>query len=445
MTLPLNELSGIAALDGMAAKSLSARDLAEACLGRIEQRDDAIKAWVACDRDRWLREAERADATPREQRGLLHGLPVGIKDIFDTKSFPTRYGSAIYRDHQPVTDAAAVALLREAGAIVAGKLATTEFAAWPPAPTRNPHHLGHTPGGSSAGSAAAVADHMIPVALGTQTLGSVLRPASYCGVVGFKPSYGRISRVGVKALAEGLDTVGIFARDVRDAALVYSVLSKAPAVCLGVLQTPRLAFSAGPHWNKASEDARQAIESLVAGLRQRGVAVAELDLPPAFERMSATAKLIHDFECYCGHTDERLDHADLMSASFREGLAGASAITMSQYEDALGVAESARNMLPGLFADLDAIITLSAGSEAPQGLQSTGDSSFNSPWTLMHTPCVSVPLLRGGHDLPIGVQVIAPYLGDDVALRVACWLQDTCSKTLAERSRGIGVLARDEE
>jgi Asp-tRNA(Asn)/Glu-tRNA(Gln) amidotransferase A subunit family amidase len=269
---------------------------------------------------------------------------------------------------------------------------------------------------------------MIPIALGTQTLGSVLRPASYCGVVGFKPSYGRISRVGVKALAEGLDTVGIFARDVRDAALVYSVLSKAPTVSFDSPHTPRLAFSAGPRWNEASEDARRAIESFVAGLRQRGIAVPEINLPPVFERMAATAKLIHDFECYCGHTDERLDHADLMSASFREGLARASAITLAQYDDALGIAESARNMLPGLFTDFDTIITLSAGSEAPQGLQSTGDSSFNSPWTLMHTPCLSVPLLRGDNNLPIGIQVIAPYLGDDVALRVACWLQDICKR-----------------
>jgi Asp-tRNA(Asn)/Glu-tRNA(Gln) amidotransferase A subunit family amidase len=378
---------------------------------------------VARDHDKVLAEADAADAVPHGQRGPLHGLPIGIKDIFDTKAYPTSYGSPIYRDHRPATDAAAVALLREAGAIIAGKTATTEFAAWPPAATHNPRNLEHTPGGSSSGSAAAVADRMVPVALGTQTLGSVLRPASYCGIVGFKPSYGRISRVGVKPLAEGMDTVGILARDVADAALVYSVLNATVPVALDDNEAPRLAFSAGPRWGEASPAARQAMIDYVDALRARGVEVDDLILPPSFEQLADAARVIHDVECYRGLTSERLDHSELMSASFRNGLTRAREWSAALYEEKLALAATARNMLPDLVDGYDAIITLSAPDEAPHGLESTGNAVFNSTWTLLYAACVSIPMLRGVNNLPIGVQVIAPYLSDAKALRAAEWLR----------------------
>jgi Asp-tRNA(Asn)/Glu-tRNA(Gln) amidotransferase A subunit family amidase len=422
MSVPPNELSVRAALAAIGSGNLSARRLLEACFERIEARDPAIKAWVALDRAQALADADRADAVPQAQRGPLHGLPVGIKDIFDTKTYPTSYGSAVYRGHRPAADAAAVALLREAGAIVAGKTATTEFAAWTPAATHNPWNLEHTPGGSSSGSAAAVADRMIPVAIGTQTLGSVLRPASFCGVVGFKPSYGRISRVGVKPLAESLDTIGVFARDVADAALVYSVLSKTAPVTLDRNAPPKLAFSAGPHWSAAGAAARQAMTDYVASLRAREIAVDDIKLPSVFENLADAARVIHDVECYRAFTSERLDQSALMSASFREGLDRAAKLPADLYEEKLALAPMARATLSELMGDYDAIITLSAPDEAPHGLHSTGNPLFNSTWTLLYASCVSLPLLSGAKGLPIGVQVIAPNLADTKALRAAHWL-----------------------
>ena len=417
-----NELTACEALAAIADGELSIRKLVACCLERIAQRDPVLEAWVALDPDRVLAEAEAADRAPSAQRGPLHGLPVGIKDIFDTKGYPTSYGSAIYRDHRPAADAAAVALLREAGALIFGKTATTEFAAWPPTKTRNPRHLDHTPGGSSSGSAAAVADCMIPVALGTQTLGSVLRPASYCGIVGFKPSYGRISRVGVKPLAETLDTVGILARDVADAGLIYSILSGTDAVALDSSEPPRVAFSPGPNWAEADAAARQSMRDYVNSLRARGLQVDELSLPPAFETLAKAARIIHDVECYRGYTSERLDHFELMSDSFRAGLARAREWPATLYEEMLKLAMDARNIFPELLAPYDALITLSALDEAPHGLQSTGNPIFNSTWTLLFASCVSIPRLRGSRNLPVGVQVVAPYLHDAAALRAAHWL-----------------------
>jgi Asp-tRNA(Asn)/Glu-tRNA(Gln) amidotransferase A subunit family amidase len=422
MSLRPNELSACEAVAAINDDRLSARDLAESCLERIEARDPEIKAWAARDRNKLLAEADAADALPAAKRGPLHGLPVGIKDIFDTRAYPTSYGSAIYRDHRPAADAAAVALLREAGAIIAGKTATTEFAGWPPTATHNPCNLTHTPGGSSSGSAAAVADFMIPVALGTQTLGSVLRPASYCGIVGFKPSYGRISRVGVKPLAEGLDTIGILAREVADAALVYRVLSGTGPVKFEKADAPKLAFSAGPHWAEAAPDARDAITIYVAGLRARGLDIPDLVLPQSFKHLAQGARVIHDVECYRGFTSERLDYSALMSESFQQGLRRAREWSATCYEEQVVFAATARSMFADLADGYDAIITLSAGSEAPLGLRSTGNPLFNSTWTLLYASCISIPMLRGGNGLPIGVQLIAPYLQDEKVLRAAHWL-----------------------
>lgn len=417
-----NELSACEATAAINDGRLSARRLSESCLERIETRDPEIKAWVAFDRKKLLAEADKADAISIAERGPLHGLPIGIKDIFDTRAYPTCYGSAIYRDYRPPSDAAAVALLREAGAIIAGKTATTEFAAWPPAATRNPCNLAHTPGGSSSGSAAAVADRMIPVALGTQTLGSVLRPASYCGIVGFKPSFGRISRAGVKPLAEGLDTIGVLAREVPDAALLYRVLSNTNPVNFDNAEPPKLGFSTGPHWAEATPDARDAMTSYVAGLRARGLDVQDITLPNSFDHLAQAARIIHDFECYRGFASERLDWSDLMSESFWQGLCRVREWSAACYEEQLVLAAEARRIFTELAGDYDAIITLSTGGEAPLGLQTTGDPLFNSTWTLLYAPCISIPMLSGRHGLPIGVQLVAPYLHDERVLRAAHWL-----------------------
>lgn len=410
-------------LTAVAEGDLRVSDIAEACLSRIGERESDVKAWRHIDPDSVRGAAARSDKTPVAERGPLHGLPVGIKDIFDTADMPTGYGSQAYATHQPSSDAAVVALLRNVGAIVVGKTVTTEFAAWPPGATRNPRDLSRTPGGSSSGSAAAVADCMVPIAFGTQTLGSVIRPASYCGVVGFKPSYGFISRAGVKPLAESLDTVGMFARSVEDIEHVFRVLCGRPAVSfMTEREKPVLAFCRGPNWTSATADARDAIEVYVAGLRTAGLRVDELTLPPEVERVSRAAKIIHDYESWHGFAFERIFHSDRVTASLREGLRKAESLTQADFVEATQAGERARCRFPEAVKGYDAVISLSATGEAPAGQHSTGDPIMNSMWTLLYAPCVTIPVLTGASGLPIGIQVIAPRYQDDSALNVAQWL-----------------------
>lgn len=393
---------------------------ADKCLARIALREPDVHAWKHIAHEAVRREAAKCDSLPESQRSALHGLLVGVKDIFDTSDMPTGYGSLIYEANQPPADAAAVALLKNSGAIVVGKTVSTEFAGWPPPITRNPHDLSRTPGGSSSGSAAAVADGMIEAALGTQTLGSVIRPASFCGIVGLKPTYGRISRAGVKPLAESLDTVGVFARSVQTAERVYRALSGAPPAQF-TDHAPVLAFSRGPNWRLVDEDAQGAIEQFVGRLRSAGLTIDEPDMP-LLEPLPAAAKVIHDFEMWHGLTFERTQHSQQLSQSFQFGIDAAQRVTFHEYEGALHVAEEARIRVSQLVGKYDAMVTLSATGEAPSGYNSTGNPAMNSAWTLLHVPCVTIPVLQGCSGLPLGLQVIAPRFQDYKALNVAKWL-----------------------
>ncbi len=394
---------------------------ANACLERIAERDNIIRAWKFIDAEVVRNAAVAADRVAERERGALHGMLVGVKDIFDTADMPTGYGSPIYDRNQPSSDAAAVALLRSNGAIVVGKTVSTEFASWPPSVTHNPRDPLRTPGGSSSGSAAAVADGMIAAGLGTQTLGSVIRPSSYCGIVGFKPTFGRINRAGVKPLADSLDTVGVLAGTLTDAERVYRALSGAPRPAVSDM-TPALAFCRA-NWHLADEDARRAIESFVQGLRKAGIEVDDIDIPD-FTVLTSQAKLIQDFELWRGLCFERTRCFEQFSVAFQAGLRAAARLTFEDYEQALRTGEEARVRYPDLVSRYDAVLCLSATGEAPRGLQSTGDPSMNSAWTLLHVPCVTIPVLKGASGMPIGLQVVAPRFQDDTALRVANWLQN---------------------
>jgi Asp-tRNA(Asn)/Glu-tRNA(Gln) amidotransferase A subunit family amidase len=413
---PLHQLSAIDALAAISAGAASAAEIAASALEHIAAREGAIQAWAYCDRDAVLRQAQKVRG-----RGALAGLLVGIKDNIDTADMPSAYGSRFYEGHRPASDAAAVALLSEQGAVIFGKTVCTEFAAWPASKTRNPRSHGHTPGGSSSGSAAAVADQMVPIALGTQTLGSVIRPASYCGTVGFKPSYGRISRVGVKPLAESLDTVGVLARNVRDAELVYRVLSGDKRAMSAA--APELHICRGLNWEFASDDAKAAFEGFVERLRG-SVAITQWDYPPDFSLLATAARVIHDFELYRGFTFERISAPEKLSPSFVEGLERAGRHSTADYQRATEFGDECRRRFAAAIDDGSVLITLSATGEAPAYEEGTGDPVMNSPWTLLHAPSASVPVLTGGSGLPIGLQIVAPKFRDAEVLHAAAWLQD---------------------
>ncbi|WJR80888.1 amidase [Bradyrhizobium sp. NP1] len=402
---------------------LSAVGRVMACLDRIEEIDPSIRAWEFLDREAALNAAAQTD---RIHAGKpLHGWIVGVKDNHDTCDMPTSYGSPIYRGHRPASDCAVVSRLRANGAVVLGKTVSTEFAAWPPSRTRNPRNPDHTPGGSSSGSAAAVASGMVPVALGTQTLGSVIRPASYCGVVGFKPSFGRISRVGIRPLADSLDTVGVFATSVPECAHVYGILADHAAMTEPAAagdRPPPLAFCQGPAWARADADAREAMVDYVKALRGRGLMIDEIELPAEFASLPEAAKLIHDFEMRHGFLTEYIHHADKLSEQFRQGFEHASRISISDYEQAVELGEACREKLAGVLAGRT-VLSLAATGEAPQGHASTGDPAMNSFWTLLHAPCITLPKLHGKLGLPIGLQIVAPRFADQHLLRVATWLE----------------------
>ena len=333
---------------------------------RIRAANAELRAFVYIANDEVI--AAAGDMEGRTDLPLA-GMMVAVKDIIDTADMPTAYGSRLYSDHRPAMDAAVVALLKAAGALIVGKTATTEFATWPPTETRNPRNVEHTPGGSSAGSAAAVAAGLVPVALGTQTLGSVIRPASYCGVVGFKPTYGRLPRTGVKALAESLDTVGLLAGHVRDAARVFDALvvgdaAEAPSA------SPRLAFVRGPHWDVASADAHQAIEAAVTRLRAAGLSIADVEMDPDFSEVTAAARIIHDYEMRRSLMPEFLAARAKLDPSLAVGIERAARWNAADHRRALQLVEDHRQRFSRLMQGFDAVICLAATGEAPRGRSS---------------------------------------------------------------------------
>jgi len=418
---PLHQLDAWQAAALLARRELSAVDLVRACLDRIAEREPQLQAFVQLGADAALAAARELDAEP--VRGLLHGLPFGVKDLFDTSDLPTAYGSPIYAGQQPLADAAAVALCREAGAVLLGKTVTTELANMFPGATRNPHNPAHTPGGSSSGSAAAVADGMLPLALGTQTAGSLIRPAAFCGVVGYKPSHNRVPKAGVKNLSETLDTIGGFARSVRDVALLGAVLTGDARLAdpgnFDQLAAPRIGLCQTPEWAQADGDTQQAWAQAGQALAGHGVPMV---LPTALSGLVALQKAVQAFETARSLSHERLHHTDKLSAPLQALITDGLAISGQAHAKNLQATASARQQAAELFSRHDVILAPSSIGEAPAGLDDTGDPLFCRSWTLLGLPCVHLPFARGRNGLPVGLQLVGTYGDDHRLLAAAHWV-----------------------
>ncbi|HZO03777.1 MAG TPA: amidase [Burkholderiales bacterium] len=401
---------------------LTAEALVASCLERIAARDERLRAWAFVDRDYALAQARALDRGPR--RGPLHGLPFGIKDVLDTAELPTEYNSPIYRGHRPKVDAACVMELKRAGAVILGKTETTEFANNHPAPTRNPHNPAHTPGGSSSGSAAAVADLMVPASLGTQTGGSVIRPAAYCGVAALKPSFGSINRAGLKMVAESLDTIGIFAREVEDLALsLEAVAGRVRPDFTAFDGKPRVGLCRTPRWALADAATQANLEAAAQRLARAGAHVRDYDMPPGSEELFDRHKVIMGFETARALAWEYRTHPNNVSASLKPRLDEGWKVTRAAYDEMRATAERCRRALAQDMRDLDVLLTPSAPGEAPASLASTGDPVFNRAWTLLGNPCVTLPHGRGPQGLPLGVQLVGAFDGDAALLGWAKWAQ----------------------
>jgi Asp-tRNA(Asn)/Glu-tRNA(Gln) amidotransferase A subunit family amidase len=387
---------------------LSARRLVESCLARIAERERDVQAWAFLDPHAALSQALA--------HGALRGVPVGVKDIFDTFDMPTEYGSPIYRGHRPRADSATVAVTRAAGGLILGKTVTTEFATFVPGKTRNPHNVGHTPGGSSSGSAAAVADYMVPLAFGTQTAGSVIRPASYCGVVACKPTYNLLPRTGVKPNADSLDTVGVYGRSVEDVAFFLSALTGDELD--NEIDRPRIGACRTAEWPLVEAPMAAAFDSAA-----RRLDAPELELPPAFKGLREAHGSVIRYEGARSLADEYRRFPELLDAGLRRRCEEGYAIGLSTYRAALDLAQRARCALNELFGDRDVLIAPAATGEAPEGLGSTGEVAMNVVWTLLHVPCVCVPIGKGPNGLPLGLQAIG-RIGDDArTLAAARWIE----------------------
>ncbi|GHF55024.1 amidase [Seohaeicola zhoushanensis] len=441
----LTRASAVAAAEAIRAGALSSEALVSACLQRIAETDGAIRAWAHLDPEAALAQAREADRLRKAGRatGALHGVPVGLKDIVDTRDMPTELGTAIFAGRQPEMDATLVERLREAGAVIMGKTKTTELAFVHPTDTTNPHDATRTPGGSSSGSAAAVAACHVPLAVGTQTNGSVIRPASFCGTYGFKPSRGIISRQGLLQTSVSLDQVGVFARHIEDAALLADVIGSYDQRDPASLPRPRPAMLAGataeapvepdlawfdlPHHDRLSPDAREGLEQVIEALGPR---VERYGAAPELADLVRVQGIIHEYEI-CQHLAETFAaHWDRISATLQPVITRGRAISQAQYEDALAVKASAESFFAAFGRDYDAILAPSAAGEAPLlAAGGTGDPIFCTIWTLAGLPCLSLPLLVGENDLPIGVQLIGAAEQDDRLLRTASWLQRQLGQT----------------
>ena len=434
----LHSLSASDAVHLIRQGAIDSVQLVEACLARVRETDTQVQAWAFLDPDHALAQARAADEWRLEGRpiGPLHGVPVGVKDIFDTADMPTEYGSVLYAGRTPSRDSAAVAMLRAAGAVIIGKTVTTEFATQAPGKTRNPHDPDHTPGGSSSGSAAAVAAGMVPLAIGSQTNGSVIRPAAFCGVLGFKPTHGLIPRHGMLTLSRTLDHVGLFARTVGDLALLAGQLvgyderdpdtrprARIPFAEVAAEEPPlppMLAFVKTPHWERADEETKEAFAELIEHLGDR---VEEVELFPSAAEVWQWHQTIMEAEMAANLEREWDKGRDRLSESLRAQLERGREVRALDYQRAVARIRPIHESFVELFEQrYDAILTPAAPGTAPKDLTSTGDPSFCTLWTLCGMPAVSLPLLQGANGLPLGVQLVGPRDGDARLLRTARWL-----------------------
>jgi Asp-tRNA(Asn)/Glu-tRNA(Gln) amidotransferase A subunit family amidase len=421
--MKLNELTAGEAARRLERGQLTSEALVGACLERIAERDEEVRAWAFLHREKALAAARTLDRTPRRSR--LHGVPFGIKDIIDTAELPTEYNSPIYRGYRPKADAAPVTLLKQAGCVILGKTVTTEFANNHPSQTRNPHNAAHTPGGSSAGSAAAVADFMVPLALGTQTGGSVIRPAAYCGAWAIKPSYGAINRAGTKFLAESLDTIGIMGRSAEDLALAMEVLTGRLPVQTSA--KPRIGLCRTPRWSVADTAVQANIEEAGRALASAGATVREFEMPAGSADLFDRHKIVMGYETARALGWEYHHHGAQMSATLKARLDEGWNVPRADYDAMREHARRLRREMAQALRDIDFLITPSAPSEAPASLASTGDPIFNRAWTLLGVPCVTIPYGSGAHGLPLAVQLVGAHETDIALLAFADWTNSVLS------------------
>ena len=410
------DLTATTARRAIAAGTLAPPALVEACLSRIAAREPIVQAMAYLDPD-----AARAVA-PRP--GPLHGLPVGVKDVLDTADMPSEYNSAIWRGHRPRADAASVAWAKDAGAVVLGKTVTTEFATRTPGPTSNPHDPTRTPGGSSSGSAAGVAAGFFPLAFGTQTAGSIIRPAAYCGVVGYKPSFGLIDRMGMKLMSASLDTVGTMARSVADCALLAGAVSGAdlgdPDAHPG--RAPRLGICLSPVWGRAQPETILLFEGLRARMERAGATVTDLVLPPDYDVLEDAHAVVMNAESARALGWEMTTARGQLSPALRERMEWGLSQPAGRLAEARALLHRLQDGFAGVTAGLDAVLTPSAPGQAPKGLEWTGDAGFNFIWTSLHVPCITVPAGAGPDGMPLGVQVVGRRGEDRAALTWAAWV-----------------------
>ena len=435
------DLSLLGAAEAAAALSggrINSEELVSACVTRIKADEGRVQAWAFFDPEYALQQAREADQRRREGKplGPLHGLPVGIKDIIDTKDMPTADGTVLHAGRTPFEDAALVAKLRAAGAVIMGKTVTTELATYSPGKTRNPHNPEHTPGGSSSGSAAAVAAHMVPLAIGTQTNGSVIRPAAYCGVIGFKPSFGLISRHGILKQSRPLDQVGVISRSVEDAALLAEQLIgfddndpdtrplARPLLRETAMQEPpvppTLAFVKTAMWKMVDAQCEEAFAELVAHLGER---VEEFKLPAAYKDAWKWHQTIMEADLAKNYEADYQEGRDKLSEALRGQIERGRRVRAVDYNKALDKVPALNSGLNELFElRYEAILTPAATGTAPRGLESTGSPAFCTLWTLCGLPAITLPLMQGADGLPLGVQLVGPRGGDARLLRTARWL-----------------------
>jgi Asp-tRNA(Asn)/Glu-tRNA(Gln) amidotransferase A subunit family amidase len=433
-----HRVTAMALAQAIRAGEITVEEAVRASLDRIQQVENEVQAWAFLDPGYALEQARRADRLLRDGQGIgpLHGVPVGIKDIFDTADMPTENGTPLHAGRRPTKDAMVVSLLRQAGAILLGKTVTTELAVFGPGKTRNPHDPRRTPGGSSSGSAAAVASTMAPLALGTQTNGSVIRPAAYCGVVGYKPSYGTISRSGVLKQSPPLDQVGVFARTVADAALLARAMmafddrdpAMRPTAQPDLVQAaaadpslpPRFAFVKTPAWDQAAEDTRHAFAELCERL---GPHVQEVTLPPVFDQSVDWHRAIMEADLAKNFASEYARGKEHLSAILRQMIERGEQVLAVDYNRAVEQIPILNRALAEIFTSFDVILTPATMSVAPMGLESTGSPIFCTIWTLCGAPAITLPILRGSGGMPMGAQLVTERGADERLLRSARWLE----------------------
>jgi Asp-tRNA(Asn)/Glu-tRNA(Gln) amidotransferase A subunit family amidase len=433
----LNWLSASDAARAIRDGAITSEQLVDACLARIREAEPQVQAWQFLDPGHALAQARARDADRREGKpsGPLHGVPVGIKDIIDTADMPTEDGTVLHAGRTPARDATVVAMLRAAGAVILGKTVTTECAYYSPGKTRNPHNPEHTPGGSSSGSAAAVAAGMVPLAVGSQTNGSVIRPASFCGVYGFKPTHGLIPRDGILKLSRTLDHVGLFSRTIEDLALLAEELvgyderdpdtrprARIPFAATAAQEPPLpplLALVKGPVWERAAADTREAFAELAQELGDR---VVELELPESAATALDWHRTIMEAEMAANLEAEWERGRDRLSEQLGGLMARGRETRALDYQRALARIPLLNGGFAEIFERFDAIVTPAAPGTAPKGLGSTGDPAFCTLWTLLGTPALSLPLMQGANGLPLGVQLVGARYDDARLLRTARWL-----------------------